>query len=721
MKIINKIVLDAIQTTAFSVLLLAQKPNNEADNKSLKPFQVNYAGIELSYDFNKGHLQQLYMLPTNHEPVSKSTPSNPLGLEVAIQCAGFTRTDQNPIGGSPGNGLVFIETKTEPSALGQHMVIYQKDTMKNLLVESHYNFYKNIPVIRRYTVIVNTGTTEIGIEYASSAMINNIGMQGKNRIDEKLVVHYAQNYWTTEAQWKAQKAKELGWFYNGTFYVGKVSFTSNGSMSSSNYLPMAAIEDTETNTTWFWQIEHSGPWHWEMAGREKTYLYIGGPDEKYHDAWKNLKPGDKYVTVPVAIGCVKGNYGDAVTALTNYRRKSLLPVSDFNTQCPVIFNDYMNCLWGNPTTEKELPLIKAAAEVGCDYFVIDAGWYGELGKGWWDVIGEWQPTKSRFPNGIVEVMDSIKNKGMKPGLWLEIELAGINSLIKNKPDSWFFMQHGKRVIEGGRYFLDFRNPEVVTYCNSVVDRLVKEYGVEYIKRDYNCSIPFGTDQNAESTGQGMLQHIRAYVDWIDDVFKRYPNLIIENCSGGGMRTDYMMLARHQIQSSSDQGDYTKYPSIVVGSMAAVLPEQLAAWSYPLKSSDAVAASFNMVSSMLCRIHLSGELDSLKPASKQQVINGISIYKKKIRQYIPQSVPFFPLGMPSIADTISPIALGLKHIEKQFIAVWRLEGSENVMLPISCKKAAVLYPTNLGISIKTNANSISVTLPKKYMAVILEVE
>ena len=42
---------------------------------------------------------------------------------------------------------------------------------------------------------------------------------------------------------------------------------------------------------------------------------------------------------------------------------------------PVIFNDYMNCLFGDPTTEKELPLIDAAAECGCEYYVIDAGWY----------------------------------------------------------------------------------------------------------------------------------------------------------------------------------------------------------------------------------------------------------------------------------------------------------------------------------------------------------
>jgi alpha-galactosidase len=689
--------------------------------KNQQPFQVNYAGIDLSFTFKNGHLQQAYMLPESHKPVNDSKESNLSGLEVALQCTGYKRMDQNPTGGSPGLELEYIETKTEQTLLGQRMIIFQQDTLHQLLVESHYEFLKDIPVVRRHTVLTNIGNSEIGIEYVSSAMVNNIGQQGNTKPDEKLVVHYAQNNWISEAQWKAKKVTELGWYFNGRNYVGEVSFTNTGSMTTANYLPMAAIEDAETGTTWFWQIEHSGPWHWEMAGSQNTYLYLGGPDERFHDAWKNLKPGEKYTSVPVAVGCVKGNFDDAVVALTNYRRTALLKPHPFNRDCPVIFNDYMNCLGGNPTTAKELPLIDAASEVGCDYFVIDAGWYGELGKGWWDVIGAWQPTTSRFPNGIMEVMNRIKDKGMKPGIWLEIELAGINSPLKDKPNDWFFMQHGKRVSEGGRFFLDFRNPEVVNYCDSVVDRVVNEYGVAYIKKDYNCSIPFGTDLNTESAGQGMLQHIRSNIDWIDGIYNRHPGLVIENCSGGGMRTDYMMLSRHQIQSSSDQEDYRKYPSILVGSMAAVLPEQLAVWSYPLKSSDAVAASFNMVSAMLCRIHLSGNLDNLKPESKKQVSTGIAVYKDQIRKFIPQSIPLFPLGMPSITDTTSPIALGLKHPDKQFIAVWRLEGSPKVTLPITCKKATIIYPTDLGISVSTNKKAIQLILPEKNMAVIIEIE
>ena len=52
----------------------------------------------------------------------------------------------------------------------------------------------------------------------------------------------------------------------------------------------------------------------------------------------------------------------------------------------VVFNDYMNCLMGDPTEEKEKAIIDKAAEMGCEYYCLDCGWYD---KGfWWDRVGE---------------------------------------------------------------------------------------------------------------------------------------------------------------------------------------------------------------------------------------------------------------------------------------------------------------------------------------------
>jgi alpha-galactosidase len=333
----------------------------------------------------------------------------------------------------------------------------------------------------------------------------------------------------------------------------------------------------------------------------------------------------------------------------------------------------------------------------------------------------WEPSRTRWaPDGLTAILARIRSRGMIPGLWVEIEVAGVNSPLKNKPDAWFMMRHGRRVIDNGRFFLDFRNPEVRAYTSAVIRRLVQEYGVGYLKIDYNIDALLGTEVDADSFGQGLLEHQRAYVSWITEQRKSYPTLVLENCSSGGGRMDYAMLSHHQLQSSSDQTDYRKYPAITVGGLAGVLPEQLAVWSYPAKKAEADEASFNMVNAMLCRIHMSGAIAELSDAARHQVLEGIRVYKQAIRADIPHMSPYFPLGLPRMADTVRPVAVGLRNDARTLVAVWRLAGDEIVPVPIPSGEAKILYPSDLGITLRKEAGQLQLRFPRKYMAAILEI-
>lgn len=623
----------------------------------------------------------------------------------------------------PGGRLVFSGTMTEEIPLGKRMSLVHRDPELELRVESVYEFLEGIPVARRYSKVLNEGKKEVGIELLSSAMLHNFGSAKPEQMESDLRIHFAYNTWKSEGQWHSVPPSWLGLVDNDAFSLSGICFSNLGSWSTMKYLPMGMVENKKLGATWFWQIEHCGSWHWEISNtaEKALYLYVGGPDEEHHQAWEVLHPGETYQTVPVALGCVQGSFEQAVDALTRYRRRACLRPHPTNRTCHVIFNDYMNCLEGDPTTEKELPLIDAAAEVGCEYFVIDAGWYAELAETWWDSVGMWRPSKTRWPGGgLKAVLRRIRDKGMVPGLWLEIEVAGINSPLRTKPDDWFFMRHGKRVIDHSRFQLDFRSPDVRAHATEVFDRLVSDYGVGYIKMDYNIDALAGTELKADSFGQGLLEHERALLEWLQSVLAKYPQLVIENCGSGGGRMDYAMLSRLQLQSSSDQTDYRKYPAILVGAMAGVLPEQLAVWSYPLAHGDADEASFNMVNAMLCRIHQSGHLAKLNPASLAQVKTGILVYKEAIRRYLPESVPFFPLGLPSMADRDSPVALGMKSRQRTFIAVWRLKGPESVPVPLgNLSTGHLLYPSDLGISVGKAEEFMVVTFPRKNMAAIVE--
>lgn len=484
---------------------------------------------------------------------------------------------------------------------------------------------------------------------------------------------YACHGWQKEMNFRTNTFPELGFGQTQPTVCQRTSvtfeLTNTGNWSTKKYLPMGYLENSEADTSLFWQIEHNGSWHAEISDvNNHFYVALSGPTEVQSHWFKQLKPGESFTSVPVAVGVSEGCFDTAMGELTKYRRMIRRPNKD-NENLPVIFNDYMNCLFGDPTTEKELPLIDAAAAMGCEYYVIDAGWYapGE----WWDSVGEWQQCYERFPNGIEEVTNYIREKGMVPGVWLELEVMGINcEKAKSVPDDWFFIRHGKRVYDRSRYQLDFRNPAVIDHVNEVIDRVVNQYGVGYIKMDYNIEPGIGTELYADSVGQGMLEHERAYLKWLDGVFEKYPDLVIENCSSGGLRTDYAMLARYSIQSTSDQEDYRNYATIAANAGAALTPEQAAIWSYPLKDGDEEETIYNMVNALLLRIHQSGHLAQLSKERHALVKEGIEYYKS-IRQDIKKALPVWPNGFATSLDHF--LCAGWKVEGKSYLAVWRRYG------------------------------------------------
>ncbi|KAJ0423256.1 glycoside hydrolase superfamily [Aspergillus carlsbadensis] len=575
-----------------------------------------------------------------------------------------------------------------------------------ITVTAHLTVYDTTPVVRSTASIQNKADKDIVVTQLTSLVLGGL-TTGSQKWWTDYTLSVPNNSWFREAQWIEHDLPSLGVDDYGAYgrpenhwaSIAHYAVSNRGTFSTEGHLPMGLLKRRDNAETWLWQVENNGSWRWEVGDwKDSVYLAAGGPIEADHDWRLRLGPGERFTTVPVALCHVLDDYEAAFAALTRYRRTIRRKHTD-NQKLPIIFNDYMNCLMGDPTDAKILALVDPVVRAGAEYFVIDCGWYAD-DAGWWDDVGEWEPSKKRFSKGLKHLLTQLKEKGLTPGLWIEPEVVGVRSVVANQlPDEAFFQRDGQRIVEKGRYQLDFRHPAVRERMHGIIHRLVTEFGAGYFKFDYNIEVTQGTDINTSSPGSGQLDHNRAYLEWVNELHDRFPDLVIENCSSGAQRMDYAMLATHALQSTSDQQDPDRYAAISAALPTAVTPEQGATWAYPQPEWDDETNALTVVNSLLGRIHLSGRLDILSPKQFDIIKEGMDVYRE-IRTDLPTATAFWPLGLPRWHDEWLALGMAAEDARTGYVSVWRRGGGDSVELPVDRfkgrdVKSELLYPKAFG--------------------------
>lgn len=686
-------------------------------------------GINILFVVNESGVVELRDFSAQGVEDKKILEKNMVYPVLEVQITGKTTRDMHGYKHNAGSAsLDFTYEKHEiiENVTGKELSIYMK-TEYGLCAVYHMKLFNGIPVVQTWTELENKGSEDIGLEYISSFIYQGISGNGSKAYYDKTNIYVPYNSWCCEAQWKKENLKHVnltGMSVDGYNMPGhgmqRFYYGGKSSWSSCEYLPMGIVEDEETHEVYYFEIEHSGQWlaEYGLGYGKRLYVALSGPSESDNGWWKNLKPEDKFVTVPVAFGVVCGDISNAMGSLTEYRRAIRRKHPDMD-KMNVVFNDYMNCLEGDPTEEREKQIIDKAAELGCEYYCLDAGWYD---KGyWWDRVGEWKESPERFPNGLKSVCDYAKSKGMKMGLWVEIEVMGTAcKLASELPDDWFICRHGKRHIDNKRYLLDFRNPEVRKYCRGVIDRLIHDYGVEYFKIDYNVTMGYGSDLYTDSCADSIMEHYKYLYEWYEDILETYPNLVIENCGSGGQRMDYGMLKLLSLQSTSDQTDYI-YNSYIASNVAsAVTPEQAGMWVYPYED-DEEHVVYNMVNGLLLRPYISGMVWKLSKNSMTLLKEGISLYKE-LRGQIRYAVPVFPQGFNEITDDI--LLYGLRTENTMYLSVFMVnkdEGEIDLNFAGKVKNVEVIYPRAVNCDYELSGDHIYIKMPQKAAARLLKLE
>nr|WP_236023685.1 glycoside hydrolase family 36 protein [Bifidobacterium miconis] len=587
-----------------------------------------------------------------------------------------------------------------------------------LTVVSVFEAFPGLSAVRAYTVL--RSPKPLPVEAVSSLSLT-LPLDANGATVDSSRLYWGDNAWAVENDWhcaplRDTAVRERNQRINPGESSSRFALSSASTWSTGSHQPAGIVEALADGSadaastagrasgspvfSVMWQIEHNGAWEWEVGENDPgLHVTAFGPEYQDHQWFTSLGKGNDFTSVPVLFAVAAGDWQHAVGEMTLQRRAlrrakaaelGRLPQFE-RSQGLVVYNDYMNTLFGDPRLDKELPLIEGAAKAGADVFCIDAGWYDSTDGGWWDMVGEWEPSTNRFGKaGLAGVARVIREHGMGLGLWLEPEVIGVKSpLAASLPDDAFFTRHGVRVCDSGRYLLDFRSPAAREHVSRTVDRLVDEFGVEFFKFDYNTIPGTGTDHDAESVGGGLLDHCRAYLDWLDDVRRRHPDVMIENCGSGAMRADCAQLSRLDLQSTSDQCDPLIYAAIAAGAGLTILPEQQGNWGYAQQEMDDETAVLTLASGVLGRLYLSGFINRMNDTRLALVRDAIALHRRVLVEQ-ERLVPWWPAGLPDF--TGDWLTAGLRPVDGAdasadasadvaYVTVWRRDGLPYVDLNV----------------------------------------
>lgn len=189
-------------------------------------------------------------------------------------------------------------------------------------------------------------------------------------------------------------------------------------------------------------------------------------------------------------------------------------------QMPVMYNTWLYN-FDHIDVDGILRQVEAAAELGIEMFMVDAGWFG-VGGNWSEAVGDWNENLTGgFYGRLLEVSEKVRELGMTFGLWFEPERAGINAHI--------LKEHPEFYLDG--FFFDFANPNACKYMLDTIRPIIDHYHIGFIKFDFNANTPH------DPSGCSFYRYAQGHKAFVETLRQEYPHLYITGCAAGGMRMD----------------------------------------------------------------------------------------------------------------------------------------------------------------------------------------
>ena len=464
----------------------------------------------------------------------------------------------------------------------QTLEIYLRDQVTGLRAVLLYGVLPSLDIITRSVRVKNEGEKEVCIEKVSSASLD--FLYG----DYDLMTFYGRHAMERNAQ-------------RVPVTHGVHMIQSRRGASSHQYNPVMILAEhsaCETHGICYGMVfVYSGNFRGEVEKDQfnQTRAVLGMSREMFHYP---LLPGEEFTAPEVILTCSGQGLGQLSRNYHKCIRRHLCRGKYRDRVRPVLVNSW-EAAYFNFNSRTILELADAAADLGIEMVVLDDGWFGRRdddNSG----LGDWRVNEEKLGCTLGELAEKINEKGLKFGLWIEPEMVSEDSdLYRSHPD-WAMTIPGRKPVRArNQLVLDFSREEVRNAVFEQICRVLDSANIEYIKWDMNRSL-FDV-YSPEATDQGTVLHkyILGVYDFLEKLIARYPDILIEGCSGGGGRFDAGMLYYTPQIWCSDNTDAVDriaiqygtsfvYPASAVGAHVSAVPNHQTGRITSLKTRGVVA-------------------------------------------------------------------------------------------------------------------------------------
>ncbi len=423
--------------------------------------------------------------------------------------------------GKPGiEGLPALYVTDEADA--QTLEILMQDSVTGVQTVLYYTVFEKFSAMTRSVKIINASDKTVDIERLYSSCVD------FNTHDFDMITLYGR--------WGKERAVD-----RFPLSRARQGISSKRGSSSHAHNPFGAIVDNDASeeygNAYGFNFVYSGNFSFdaEVDPQGGTRVMMGMNPDAF--GWK-LEPGEEFNAPEVVMVYSDGGIGKMSRIFHKLYSKHLFRGKWKDIKRPLLINNW-EATGMSFTGDQLVTFAERAKELGIDMLVMDDGWFGNRDSDR-TALGDWQVNEEKLGGPLSSFIARINALGLKFGIWYEPEMISRDSnLYRAHPDWCIHVPGREKSIARHQYVLDFSRKEVRDYIYSEMYKVLSGNNIAYVKWDFNRNLSEVGSAGLPADRQKEVFHrfVLGTYEIMNRLITDFPDILLENCSGGGGRFD----------------------------------------------------------------------------------------------------------------------------------------------------------------------------------------